>query len=66
MAAKAERTIAGLFNAYCAEPSILPHHIQERMEEFGLERTACDYIAGMTDRFAIEEHQKLFDPAVKP
>jgi dGTPase len=32
----------------------------------GLERTICDYIAGMTDRFAVQEHQKLFDPATLP
>ena len=34
--------------------------------ERGLERTVCDYIAGMTDRFAIEEHTKLFDPTKLP
>ena len=32
----------------------------------GLERTICDYIAGMTDRFAVEEHARLFDPSLKP
>jgi dGTPase len=36
------------------------------IDEFGPERTICDYIAGMTDRFAIDEHRKLFDPSVKP
>jgi dGTPase len=66
MAVKAERILNDLFNAYQAEPSILPVHVQERVEEFGLERTLCDYIAGMTDRFAVEEHQKLFNPEVKP
>lgn len=65
MQVKAERVISDLFHAYCAEPSILPRHVQERVEEFGLERTVCDYIAGMTDRFAIEEHRKLFDPLVR-
>lgn len=66
MAVKAERLIADLFNAYCAEPSILPGHIQRLIEQRGLERTVCDYIAGMTDRFAIEEHQKLFAPLTLP
>jgi len=61
MQVKAERILTNLFNAYRAEPSILPTHVQEQVEQFGLERTICDYIAGMTDRFAIEEHQKLFD-----
>jgi dGTPase len=65
MQVKAERTITDLFQAYQSEPSILPSHVQERVEEYGLERTICDYIAGMTDRFAIEEYQKLFDPAIK-
>ena len=61
MQVKAERILTNLFNAYRAEPSILPTHVQEQVEQIGLERTICDYIAGMTDRFAIEEHQKLFD-----
>jgi dGTPase len=66
MSVKAERIINDLFNAYCTEPSILPNHVQESIEAYGLERTACDYIAGMTDRFAVEEHKKLFDPAIRP
>ena len=66
MAVKAERVIADLFNAYYAEPAILPAGMQPAIEKRGLERTICDYIAGMTDRFAIEEHRKLFDPSVKP
>jgi dGTPase len=66
MAVKAERIISELFRAYQSEPSMLPLHIQENINYNGLERTICDYIAGMTDRFAIEEYQKLFDPAIKP
>ncbi len=66
MAVKAERLISDLFNAYCSEPTILPSHIQRLIEQRGLERTVCDYIAGMTDRFAIEEHQKLFAPLTLP
>ena len=66
MQVKAERIIADLFTAYQTEPSILPKHVQEKVELFGLERTICDYIAGMTDRFAIEEHRKLFDLEIKP
>jgi dGTPase len=31
-----------------------------------LERTICDYIAGMTDRFATQEHEKLFNPLEMP
>ena len=66
MAVKAERIISDLFRAYQREPAILPNHIQDWIEERGLERTICDYIAGMTDRFAVEEYQKLFDPVMKP
>jgi dGTPase len=62
MAVKAENIIKALYEAYCSEPMILPKHIQDVIDERGLERTAADYIAGMTDRFAIEEHTKLFDP----
>ncbi|MDZ4158805.1 MAG: deoxyguanosinetriphosphate triphosphohydrolase [Anaerolineaceae bacterium] len=66
MAMKAERIVTDLFKAYQAQPLILPSHVQPVINERGLERTICDYIAGMTDRFAIEEYQKLFNPAVLP
>jgi dGTPase len=48
-----------------AEPRQLPPHFQEQIEREGVARVVCDYIAGMTDRFAVDEHQKLFDPAVR-
>ncbi len=66
MAVKAERIISDLYHAYHAEPTILPPHVQILIPETGLERTIADYIAGMTDRYAIEEHQKLFDPLFRP
>ncbi|MFH2104488.1 MAG: deoxyguanosinetriphosphate triphosphohydrolase [Chloroflexota bacterium] len=66
MQVKAERIITDLFNAFCAEQNSLPTHVQAFVEARGLERTICDYIAGMTDRYAIEEHQRLFDPLLKP
>ncbi len=66
MAVKAERILTDLFTAYCNEPTILPKHVQEIIPERGLERTVCDYIAGMTDRYAIEEFEKLFDPTTLP
>jgi dGTPase len=40
--------------------------VQKFIDQRGLERTICDYIAGMTDRYAIEEHSKLFDPNERP
>ncbi len=66
MAVKAERILCDLFRAYQSEPEMLPQHVQAEIGERGLERTICDYIAGMTDRYAIEEYQKLFDPSIKP
>lgn len=66
MQVKAERIISDLFTAYQKHPLMLPKHIQNGIEKKGLERSICDYIAGMTDRFAIDEHQKLFDPMQRP
>ncbi len=66
MQVKAERIISNLFNAYRDEPSTLPTPYQKLIPIRGLERTICDYIAGMTDRFAVEEHERLFDPSLKP
>lgn len=66
MQVKAEGIISALFSAYEKEPLMLPEHIQAGIEKKGLQRAICDYIAGMTDRFAIDEHQKLFDPTRKP
>jgi dGTPase len=66
MAVKAERIVNELFNGYKFEPAMLPRHVHELVLERGLERTICDYIAGMTDRYAVEEYQKLFDPITKP
>jgi dGTPase len=66
MQVKAERILTGLFQSYCETPAILPDHVQKLTETRGLERTICDYIAGMTDRYAIEEYERLFDPSLKP
>jgi dGTPase len=59
---KARHFIAELFNAYVNSPVILPKDVQKIAEERGLHRTVCDYIAGMTDRFALQEYNKLFNP----
>ena len=66
MAAKSEIIVTELFNIYQANPKTLPTEVQEFIPERGLERTICDYIAGMTDRFAIEEYKRLFDADVLP
>lgn len=66
MQVKAEKIVNNLFHAYIEEPSILPILTQDLIDKRGIERTACDYIAGMTDRFAIEEYHKIFDPDTLP
>ncbi len=63
MMTKAQRVLRELFQAYMSEPTQLPPHILSRREEGEtVPRIIADYIAGMTDRFALEEHRKLFDP----
>jgi len=64
MTQKADRIMTALFEAYMAEPKQLPPHVLHRVEEIGepVARGIADYIAGMTDRFALEEYKKLFDP----
>lgn len=66
MQKKAERVLTELFNAYNNEPTMLPVQFQEQIDQKGKEKTICDYLAGMTDRFAVDEYQKLFDPLLLP
>ena len=65
MGAKAGRVLRDLFQAFVDEPRQLPPHYFEAVEREGVHRVVCDYIAGMTDRFALDEHRKLFDPRVR-
>jgi dGTPase len=53
-----------LFQEYVERPSQLPPGVQKRIRESQetLEKIVSDYIAGMTDRFALDEHRKLFLP----
>ncbi|MBI4515891.1 MAG: deoxyguanosinetriphosphate triphosphohydrolase [Deltaproteobacteria bacterium] len=63
MMIKAQRVITELFESYMAAPEQLPPHILRRTRDGEtVARVVCDYIAGMTDRFALDEHRKLFDP----
>ncbi len=59
---KAERFIEQMFQAYLREPRMLPEKTQLRLKDLPAERVIADYIAGMTDRYALEEWEKLFDP----
>ena len=62
MRVKAEIFITRLFETYIRHPNLLPPKYQLRLERFGLQRVVCDYIAGMTDRFALDEYKRLFEP----
>ena len=62
MRVKAERYLANLFQTYTAHPTLLPAKYVKKMELFGRERVICDYVAGMTDRFALDEYKRLFEP----
>ncbi len=65
MASKAERVITDLFNAYLADTRLLPAKTQTRLNEDIPARVVCDYIAGMTDRYALDEYERLFNPMTK-
>jgi dGTPase len=62
MRVKAERYLTQLFETYMKHPTLLPRKYQQKMEVSGRERVICDYIAGMTDRFALDEFKRLFEP----
>ena len=55
---KAELTLEGIFKAYTKMPGLLPDWVQKN--EGLLELRICDYVSGMTDRFAINEHKNLY------
>ena len=63
MMSQAGRVMRDLFDLYLGDPGVLPTDIQRDMQGAGTAdsaRRVCDYIAGMTDRFAVEEHRRLF------
>jgi dGTPase len=60
---QARRILAEMFQLFMSEPDVLPTEWfarSQNRDKAGLARVVCDYIAGMTDRFAIEEHRRLF------
>ena len=74
MDTKAAKVIEELFNAFYENVNLLPpnwyYKIEENKEKISdgnqlKTRIICDYIACMTDRYALEEHEKLFNPRVK-
>ncbi len=62
---KADAIVRRLFQAYCRDPTTMPAEWASKAgdAEDGRARAAADYIAGMTDRFALGEYRRLFDPA---
>jgi dGTPase len=60
MSSKARRIVSDLFGAFIEEPDLLPPEFQARATEDTPPRAIADYIAGMTDRYAMREHRRLF------
>ena len=68
MTDKAKRIINDLFDVYKDSPTQLPYSVYQRDRQYNrIEKyeIVCNYIASMTDRFALDEHKKLFDPYQK-
>jgi dGTPase len=60
MAGRGHRVVTALFEAFCRSPELLPERYGRRARVGQLERTVCDYVAGMTDRYAQDEYLRLF------
>lgn len=59
---KAKDMLQRMFEYYYAHPEALPEDFQPQMSFDGLERTVCDYIAGMTDNYAVDKYTEIFIP----
>ncbi|MBL8161539.1 MAG: deoxyguanosinetriphosphate triphosphohydrolase [Anaerolineae bacterium] len=66
MTKRAEQFIARIFESYIAEPRQLPVEYQQQMPDHSPCRVVADYIAAMTDRGALLEYRRLFDPLTRP
>ncbi len=62
MDAKARRLLERLFNAYVERPNMLPPRFYGRIDEQGVHRVVCDYVAGMTDRYCQDDYRRIFEP----
>jgi len=60
---KAQEMLKRLYDYYYNHPEVLPKDFQPQMSLEGMERTVCDYIAGMTDHYAVDKYTELFIPA---
>ena len=59
---KAKDMLQRLFEYYIHHPEALPEDFQPQLSFDGMERTVCDYIAGMTDNYAVEKFSEIFIP----
>ena len=59
---KAKDMLQRLFAFYCSHPEALPGDFQPQLSFDGMERTVCDYIAGMTDNYAVDKYTEIFIP----
>ena len=59
---KAQEMLLHLFEYYCHDPDRLPPEFQDIRERESVERAVCDYIAGMTDKYAVEKFSDAFIP----
>ena len=59
---KMRKVVEDLFETYCHEPELLPQEWQENCQDPRSPRHVCDFLAGMTDRYALRTHKHLFDP----
>ncbi len=59
---KAKKMLAQLYGYYIAHPEALPEDFQPQLSFDGMERTVCDYIAGMTDKYAVDKYTQIFIP----
>lgn len=62
---KAELCLSEIFRAYVKIPELLPEDVLGDEKLGSLERRVCDYVSGMTDRYAMNEYKKLFSPEEK-
>jgi dGTPase len=62
MTVKGQRLVQAMFAEFCRLPCLLPERYKQRTEREMAERVVCDYVAGMTDRFAQDEYLRLFQP----
>ena len=62
MTNKATRFLRKLFEVYIENPGQLPPQAAEKIDERGKYRVVCDYMAGMTDRYALDQYKKFFEP----